>query len=153
MKHTFKKHAASITLSLMMLANASPFALRNANAAEPAETYATRGEVVHKLLTAADDYTLGLQKGDIIQGYGDGDLKEGQNITRAEAFTMTSRAFGKLPEPKGNTARIAPKDVNFSEVPEWAQASSITWPAAFWSGRKTEIWRRTNPSRQSRWTF
>ena len=90
-------------------------------AAEP-ETYATRGQVVEMLLGAADDYTPNLQKNMIVKGYADGSVKEEQYITRAESFVMLSRAFGTLPEPKGNDARISPKNVQYDGVPEWARA-------------------------------
>lgn len=81
---------------------------------------ATRGEVVEMLLAAADDYNPGVTKGDIIRGYENGDLREGQSVTRAEALVMLSRAFGPLPERKGvNAAQAIPAD-SFSDVPAWA---------------------------------
>ena len=81
---------------------------------------ATRGEVVEMLLAAADDYNPGVTKGDIIRGYENGDLREGQSVTRAEALVMLSRAFGTLPERKGvNAAQAIPAD-SFSDVPAWA---------------------------------
>ena len=81
---------------------------------------ATRGEVVEMLLAAADDYNPGVTKEDIIRGYENGDLREGQSVTRAEALVMLSRAFGTLPERKGvNAAQAIPAD-SFSDVPAWA---------------------------------
>ena len=81
---------------------------------------ATRGEVVEMLLAAADDYNPGVTKGDIIRGYENGDLREDQSVTRAEALVMLSRAFGTLPERKGvNAAQAIPAD-SFSDVPAWA---------------------------------
>ena len=81
---------------------------------------ATRGEVVEILLAAADDYNPGVTKEDIIRGYEDGDLREDQSVTRAEALVMLSRAFGTLPERKGvNAAQAIPAD-SFSDVPAWA---------------------------------
>ena len=81
---------------------------------------ATRGEVVEMLLAAADDYNPGVTKEDIIRGYEDGDLREGQSVTRAEALVMLARAFGPLPERKGvNAAQAIPAD-SFSDVPAWA---------------------------------
>lgn len=84
--------------------------------------YATRGQVVSMILSAADDYNPGVSKEDIIKGYGTGDMKEGHNITRAEAFVMISRGFGKLPEPKGDNLRKGLVVSEFSDVPEWARA-------------------------------
>lgn len=81
---------------------------------------ATRGEVVEMLLAAADDYNPGVTKEDIIRGYEDGDLREDQSVTRAEALVMLARAFGTLPERKGvNAAQAIPAD-SFSDVPAWA---------------------------------
>ena len=81
---------------------------------------ATRGEVVEMLLAAADDYNPGVTKEDIIRGYEDGDLREDQSVTRAEALVMLARAFGPLPERKGvNAAQAIPAD-SFSDVPAWA---------------------------------
>lgn len=122
MKQNLKRRIAAIPVVLSILAATLPAALPNVTAAENAPIYASRREVVQKLLTAADDYSPGITKEDIIHGYGDGDLKEEQHITRAETFTMVSRAFGELPAPKGNTARIAPKDVNFTDIPDWAKS-------------------------------
>lgn len=80
---------------------------------------ATRSEVVEMLLAAADDYNPGVTKGDIIRGYENGDLREDQSVTRAEALVMLSRAFGTLPERKGvNAAQAIPAD-SFSDVPAW----------------------------------
>jgi len=97
-------------------------ALPNMVLAEGTETYATRGQVADMLLGAADNYTPNLQKDIIVKGYADGSIKEDQYITRAESFVMVSRAFGALPEPKGNDARISPKNVQYDGVPEWARA-------------------------------
>lgn len=81
---------------------------------------ATRGEVVEILLAAADDYNPGVTKEDIIRGYEDGDLREDQSVTRAEALVMLARAFGPLPERKGvNAAQAIPAD-SFSDIPAWA---------------------------------
>ena len=81
---------------------------------------ATRGEVVEMLLAAADDYNPGVTKEDIIRGYEDGDLREDQSVTRAEALVMLARAFGPLPERKGvNAAQAIPTD-SFSDIPAWA---------------------------------
>mgnify|MGYP003185073009 FL=1 len=39
---------------------------------------------------------------------------------KKELLTMASRAFGELPKPAGNNARLAPFDVDLSGVPQWA---------------------------------
>lgn len=96
-------------------------ALPNMVLAEGTETYATRGQVAEMLLGAADDYTPNLQKSSIVKGYEDGSVKEDQYITRAESFVMVSRAFGALPQPVGNDARISPPNVQYDGVPEWAR--------------------------------
>ncbi len=84
------------------------------------EDFATRGEVVELLLIAADDYNPKVQKTDIIKGYEDGQLHEDRFVTRAEALVMLERAFGSLPELKGNNLRLALPQENFNDVPAWA---------------------------------
>lgn len=82
--------------------------------------YATRGEVVQRLLTAADYYSPGLEENVIIQGYEDGALRQEQKVSRAECFVMISRAFGDLPEPKGHDRRVGLMNLDFTGVPDWA---------------------------------
>lgn len=82
--------------------------------------YATRGEVVQMLLTAADDYNPQVQKADIIKGYEDGQLHEESPVTRAEALVMLKRTFGNFPELKGNNLRLAIPQENFADIPTWA---------------------------------
>lgn len=91
-------------------------------AAPAQEEYATRGEAVEMLLTAADDYRPDAQKSDIIKGYGDGQLHEEQPVTRAEALIMLTRAFGGFPELKGNNLRRAIPREDFTDIPKWAEA-------------------------------
>ncbi len=92
-------------------------------AASAAESdYATRGEVVQMLLSAADDYNPDVQKSDIIRGYGDGDLQEDKTVTRAEAMIMLGRAFGGFPELKGDNLRMAVPKEEFTDIPQWAEA-------------------------------
>lgn len=106
----------SVFLAVLLLLVMAPLAL----AAD--EGYATRGQIVEMLLTAADDYTPGLEKSDIVKGYGDGDAREDQYVRRAEAFVMVSRAFGRLEAPTGHNARITLTDLSFTDVPAWAEA-------------------------------
>ena len=79
----------------------------------------TRGQVVETLLSAADDYSPDLKKEDIIRGDGGG-LHEDRPVTRAEAMVMLSRAFGPLPEPKGDARRSGYAGASFEDVPAWA---------------------------------
>ena len=91
-----------------MLAAGVTAALILSNTAFASDMYATRGEVADMLLHAADDYNKDVKYTDIIKGYGgDGDLREDQNVNRAEALVMLRRAFGTLPELTGHNARVA----------------------------------------------
>lgn len=47
-------------------------------------------------------------------------LSEKDDATRIQVLIMTSRAFGKLPKPIGNNARLAPSGVELSGAPQWA---------------------------------
>ena len=60
--------------------------------------------------------------GDILKGYPGGDLNEDGAVTRAQALVMLQRAFGGLPEPKGDNARSGYPAANFTDIPAWAQA-------------------------------
>ena len=111
----WKKRVTAVLLVFVLLIAAIPAYADN----EP--DYATRGEICEMLLTAADDYTPGLTREDIIKGYEDGSTKDDQFITRAESFVMVSRAFGTLPEPVGNDLRTSPDKVSFTDVPAWAE--------------------------------
>ena len=105
---------------LSQQAETSAQARTNGAVAWAEDRAATRGEVVEMLLAAADDYNPGVTKEDIIRGYEDGDLREDQSVTRAEALVMLARAFGPLPERKGvNAAQAIPAD-SFSDIPAWA---------------------------------
>ena len=105
---------------LSVQAETSVQARTNGAVAWEEDRTATRGEVVEMLLAAADDYNPGVTKEDIIRGYEDGDLREDQSVTRAEALVMLARAFGPLPERKGvNAAQAIPAD-SFSDIPAWA---------------------------------
>lgn len=112
----WKKRITAIVIVLCLLLAISPAVL-----ADDQPNYATRGVVCDMLLSAADDYTPGLTRGDIIKGYEDGQTKEDQFITRAESFVMVSRAFGTLPAPVGNDLRLSPSLVSFTQVPVWAE--------------------------------
>lgn len=109
------KKVISTLLAVLMLSAALPGAL----AAEP--SYATRGKVADMLLSAADDYNPGVKRTDIIKGYSDGKLHEGDPITRAQALVMLERAFGTLPTPKGDNARSGYGASNFTDIPAWAR--------------------------------
>lgn len=120
--------AALLTVALLLgvaplpsvQAETSVQARTNGAVAWAEDRAATRGEVVEMLLAAADDYNPGVTKEDIIHGYEDGDLREDQSVTRAEALVMLARAFGPLPERKGvNAAQAIPAD-SFSDIPAWA---------------------------------
>ena len=84
-------------------------------------TPATRGEVCAALVAAADDYNPGVTAADVMRGGPDGDLRENDPVTRAEALVMLQRAFGGLPAPQGDNARKGYPASNFTDVPAWAQ--------------------------------
>lgn len=111
----FKRFLSALVCFAMLLGFA-PAALA-ADASAPA----TRGEVCAMLLSAADDYNPGVQKSDILRGGADGDLRENDPVTRAEALVMLQRAFGTLPTPVGDNARSAYPASSFTDVPDWAQ--------------------------------
>ncbi|TCZ77396.1 peptidase [Paenibacillus albiflavus] len=89
--------------------------------ANETQSPATRGEIVNTLLAAADVYNSGINKGAVIKGYENGELKENEPVLKIEALVMLSRAFGELPKPAGNDLRIGTFGTQFTDVPAWAQ--------------------------------
>ncbi len=88
---------------------------------QAAGTPLTRGEAADMLVqAAADDYTPGLEKEDILKGYEDGQLHEEQRLTRAEALVMLKRAFGEFPAPTGDNLRTGYPAESFTDIPDWA---------------------------------
>lgn len=79
---------------------------------------ATLGQIADFLANAADDYAQVSQEALLSE------MEEGKDAlaTRLQALVMVSRAFGKLSAPEGNNARLAPQDVDLSNVPDWARA-------------------------------
>lgn len=112
-----KKRLLALLLSAALLSASIPAAF----AADSTDGAATRGAVCTTLLQAADDYNPGVLAGDIMQGDPDGNLRESDPVTRAEALVMLGRAFGTLPKPAGDSARKAYPASNFTDVPDWAQ--------------------------------
>ncbi|MDD3363748.1 MAG: M13 family metallopeptidase [Syntrophomonas sp.] len=88
--------------------------------AEDTPVYLTRGQVAKTVLNAADDYNPGISEKDIMQGFGDGYLRKEKLATKAQALSMISRAFGKLPSPQGNSLRMSVFDQYYNDVSVWA---------------------------------
>lgn len=106
--------------SALILAAALLLACAPGAGASQTGTYLTRGETAGLLLEAAQDYNPDVCYADILQGYPNGDLDEQGPVTRVQALVMLQRAFGGLPEPKGDNARSGCPASNFTDVPAWA---------------------------------
>ena len=106
-----KRYISFLVMLCVLLAPCVSFAESN---------YITRGAVADTLLKAADFYNPKVVRSDIIKGYGDGNLRENENVTRAQALVMLKRAFGNLPEATGHNKRVALKSENFKDIPAWA---------------------------------
>ncbi len=86
----------------------------------PAEAM-TRGQACEMLLTASDDYNNPeATQEQLMEGFADTDTEK--PVTRTEALVMLVRAFGGVPEIKGNNVYIAITQPEFTDVPEWAAA-------------------------------
>ncbi len=109
-----KKFTASVLTALALLLSPS-------HALAAGNIPATRMEVCNALLSAADDYNPGVTASDIMKGDGNGNLRENDTVTRAEALVMLSRAFGELPAPTGDSARKGYPASNFTDIPDWAK--------------------------------
>ena len=108
-----KRLLAGLLTAVMLLA-----LLPTAFAAEDAPL--TRGEARDLLLVAADDYNPGVTAEDILQGDKDGNLYLDRPVTRVELLVMLSNAFGELPEPVGDSERIALPG-QFTDMPNWSK--------------------------------
>ena len=86
------------------------------------EEFVTRKDVVEMLLVAADDYNPTVTKSDVIRGYEDGQLREDNLVTKAEALIMVKRAFGNIPSIRGFNKYVAFPKKEFNDVPGWAKA-------------------------------
>lgn len=125
---TLKRIFASITASFMLLtvvpvqiwADETQHEILYADPTYSELGYATRGEVLDMLLSAADSYNPGIEQEDIMKGYDDGTMRYDSPISRVESFVMAARAFGDLPEPIGNNLRISQTNLNFIDLPDWA---------------------------------
>lgn len=84
------------------------------------EDYLTRGQVCSMVMSAADDYNPDVTKSDVMRGGTDGDLAENRQATKLETFIMMNRAFNGYPELKGHNLRIAIKNANYKDIPQWA---------------------------------
>ena len=88
----------------------------------PAESI-TRAQACEMLLTAADDYNNPeATQEQLMEGFEDTDTEK--PVTRTEALVMLVRAFGGVPEVKGNNVYLAITQPEFTDVPEWAAPSS-----------------------------
>ena len=79
----------------------------------------TCGEAADLLLAAADDYASGVQRVELLSDTPAGALGEQEALTRINALVMLRRAFGALPAPEGDSARMA-AGVAFADLPDWA---------------------------------
>ncbi|MGI6712389.1 MAG: hypothetical protein ACOX4L_06665 [Bacillota bacterium] len=82
--------------------------------------YLSRGEVAGIILNAADDYHPGISKKDIMWGFEDGSLREEEPASKVQALVMLGRAFGDLPEPRGDNLRRGIFDPDYNDIPRWA---------------------------------
>jgi putative endopeptidase len=126
---TFQRGLAWL-LGLAMALTALPLTTLAANDSAVAATVATpreqsagltREQARDLLYTAASRYRDGLSPEDILGDAADGSLAEIQAVTRLEALVMLSRAFGNLPEPKGDFLRAAAESPVYTDVPDWAE--------------------------------
>lgn len=81
----------------------------------------SRGAAVQRIMKAAGSYNSGVEKTDIICGYGDGELHEEDRATRAQILIMLKNGFGKLPGMDKYTREIALPEGSAFNAPAWAE--------------------------------
>lgn len=107
-----KKKLLSLILAASMVLGGSTFAF----AAD-----VTRGDAVEKIIKAADDYNPGVQKSDIIIGYGDGKLHEEDKATLAQILIMIRNGFKTLPQLDNYTSSLVLPEGSAYNAPVWAE--------------------------------
>lgn len=123
MKNRHFLRAAALCLALITMLTACT-SKKTAESSPPAQvdaktdTPANLGKIADYLVGAADDYNK-TDRAALLEGLEGG---EGAQATRVQALVMVSRAFGVLPEPKGNNARLMPEAADLSGVPDWAKS-------------------------------
>lgn len=80
----------------------------------------TCGEAADLLLAAADDYAPSVQRAELLADTPAGPMEEQAALTRINALLMLRRAFGALPAPEGDSARMA-AGIAFDDLPAWAE--------------------------------
>lgn len=105
-----KKHAALLLSAVMAVSAVMP--------AFAGETL-TKGEYADTLYNIAKDYNKNLTVGDILRGDG-ADTQRNKPLTKVEALVMLRRAFGNLPELRGDLLRTAPESGSYTDIPFWA---------------------------------
>lgn len=76
----------------------------------------TTGQLADYFIRASEGYVSQVDRTELLEG-----LKESERANRLQMLVIAGRAFGKLPEPKGNAKRIAPPSFDLTEVPAWAK--------------------------------
>lgn len=74
------------------------------------------GEIADYFMKASEGYAASPERSAVIEG-----MEESDKATRLQMLVLASRAFGRLPAPKGNAKRIAPPAPDLKEVPDWAK--------------------------------
>lgn len=108
------KRIAALLLTLCMVLTALP-ALGESDAAA-----LSCGDAVDMLLAAADDYNPDASADTLLADFPGGALDTAAPVTRAQALILLDRAFGGLPAPAGDAARMIDDDASFSDIPDWA---------------------------------
>ena len=106
------RRGMTLLLTLLML-------LTSAAWAEGTEAL-TGGEAADLLLAAADGYASGAQRAALLADTPAGPIGEQAALTRINALVMLRRAFGELPAPEGDSARMA-AGIALTDLPDWAR--------------------------------
>lgn len=95
--------SAAVMITALLMGNTTGVMASSTVSADQACEYLAR---------ASDDYKTGITQAAIMEGIPQGEL------TRGQALLMLWRAFGVLPEPKGNNQRLMDTNVSFKDVPQ-----------------------------------
>lgn len=119
--HLFRRLLAAVLCASMFLTACGTGKSGNKSSTDMSGSKeVTMGEAADYLLAAASGYNKNLPKREELMDnlYG---LQEKDKASKIQVLIMLSQAFGELPQPKGNNARLADKEVSLEGVEEWAR--------------------------------
>lgn len=111
-----RKQIISLLLLMTILLTGCSTVPSNQTSSKNTTNNATVGQLADYFINASEKYNQSINRTDVLKG-----LKESNKANQLQMLVLASRAFGKLPAPKGYAKRIAPPKPDLKQVPNWAK--------------------------------